>query len=133
MIRLEVEINGNYFHYYSGDGVIFSTPTGSTAYSLSAGGPIVEPTLECIILTPICSHSLVDRSVIISPQSEIEVLARREKVMPSISVDGREEVELPHGGKVLIRKAPRRLKMIKKAGYSFYSLLLEKFEFPEGK
>jgi len=133
MIRLEVEINGKYFHYYSGDGVIFSTPTGSTAYSLSAGGPIVEPTLECIILTPICSHSLVDRSVIISPQSEIGVLARREKVMPSISVDGREEVELPHGGKVLIRRAPRRLKMIKAVGYSFYSLLREKFEFPEGK
>ncbi|MBC7253952.1 MAG: NAD(+)/NADH kinase [Actinobacteria bacterium] len=133
MIRLEVEINGKYYHYYSGDGVIFSTPTGSTAYSLSAGGPIVEPTLECIILTPICSHSLVDRSVIISPQSEIGVLARREKVMPSISVDGREEVELPHGGKVLIRRAPRRLKMIKTVGYSFYSLLREKFEFPEGK
>nr|WP_303646033.1 NAD(+)/NADH kinase [Candidatus Solincola tengchongensis] len=133
MIRLEVEINGEYFHYYAGDGVIFSTPTGSTAYSLSAGGPIVEPTLECIILTPICSHSLVDRSVIISPQSEIEVLARREKVMPSISVDGREEVELPHGGKVLIRKAPRRLKMVKAVGYSFYTLLREKFEFPEGK
>ncbi len=133
MIRLEVWINGKYFHYYSGDGVIFSTPTGSTAYSLSAGGPIVEPTLDCIILTPVCSHSLVDRSVIISPQSEIEVLARREKVMPSISVDGREEVELPHGGKVLIRRASRRLKMIKAEGYSFYSLLREKFEFPEGK
>lgn len=133
MIRLEVEINGVYFHYYSGDGVIFSTPTGSTAYSLSAGGPIVEPTLECIILTPICSHSLVDRSVIISPENEIGVLARREKVMPSISVDGREEVELPYGGRVLIRRAPRRLKMIKAVGYSFYNLLREKFEFPEGK
>ncbi|MGQ9474784.1 MAG: NAD(+)/NADH kinase [Actinomycetota bacterium] len=133
MIRLEVEINGVYFHYYSGDGVIFSTPTGSTAYSLSAGGPIVEPTLECIILTPICSHSLVDRSVIISPENEIGVLARREKVMPSISVDGREEMELPHGGRVLIRRAPRRLKMIKAVGYSFYNLLREKFEFPEGK
>lgn len=133
MIRLEVEINGNYFHYYAGDGVIFSTPTGSTAYSLSAGGPIVEPILECIILTPVCSHSLVDRSVIISPGSEIGVLARREKVMPSISVDGREEVELPQGGRVLIRRAPRRLKIIKAVGYSFYSLLREKFEFPEGK
>lgn len=132
MIRLEVDINGKYFHYYAGDGVIFSTPTGSTAYSLSAGGPIVDPTLECIILTPICSHSLVDRSVIISPESEIEVLARRERVMPSISIDGREEIELTHGGKVLIRRAPRRLKMIKSVGYSFYALLREKFDFPSG-
>ncbi len=133
MIRLEVDINGSYFHFYAGDGVIFSTPTGSTAYSLSAGGPIVDPNLECIILTPICSHSLMDRSVIVSPDSEIEVLARREKVMPSISIDGREEIELTHGGKVLIRRAPRRLKIIKAYGYSFYSLLRDKFDFPEEK
>ena len=130
MIRLEVDINGRYFHYYAGDGVIFSTPTGSTAYSLSAGGPIVDPLLDCMILTPICSHSLMDRSVIISPDSTIEVLVQREKVLPSISLDGREEIELPHGGKVLIRRAERRLKMIKMETYSFYNLLRDKFDFP---
>ncbi len=131
MIRLEVDINGRYFHYYAGDGVIFSTPTGSTAYSLSAGGPIVDPTLDCIILTPICSHSLLDRSVIISPDSEIEVLVERERVMPSLSIDGREEINLAHGGKILVRRAARRLSMIKAVGYSFYSLLREKFDFPD--
>lgn len=131
MIRLEVDINGRYFHYYAGDGVIFSTPTGSTAYSLSAGGPIVDPTLDCIILTPICSHSLLDRSVIISPESEIEVMVQRERVMPSLSIDGREEINLTHGGKVMVRRAARRLRMIKSAGYSFYNLLREKFDFPD--
>lgn len=130
MIRLEVDINGRYFHYYAGDGVIFATPTGSTAYSLSSGGPIVDPQLECIILTPICSHSLMDRSVIISPESYIEVLVQREKVLPSLSLDGREEIELPHGGRVLIRRAERRLKMIKREDYSFYNLLRDKFDFP---
>ncbi|MEW6552980.1 MAG: NAD(+)/NADH kinase [Actinomycetota bacterium] len=130
MVRLEVDIDGSYFHYYAGDGVIFSTPTGSTAYSLSAGGPIVDPGLDCIILTPICSHSLMDRSVIISPHSTIEVLVEREKVLPSLSLDGREEIELPRGGEVLIRKAGRRLKMIKLQGYSFYNLLRDKFDFP---
>jgi NAD+ kinase len=130
MIRLEVDINGRYFHYYSGDGVIFSTPTGSTAYSLSAGGPIVDPALECIILTPICSHSLMDRSVIISPDSEIRVMVERERVLPTVSFDGWGEIELPHGGKVIIRRAERRLKMVKKIGYSFYDLLKDKFEFP---
>ncbi len=132
MIRLEVDINGRYFHYYSGDGVIFSTPTGSTAYSLSAGGPIVDPALECIILTPICSHSLMDRSVIISPQSEIEVMVERERVLPTLSFDGREEIELPRGGKMIIRRAERRMKIIKMTNYSFYNLLRDKFDFPEG-
>ena len=131
MIRLEVDINGRYFYFYSGDGVIFSTPTGSTAYSLSAGGPIVDPSLDCIILTPICSHSLMDRSVIISPESRIEVLVQREKVLPSLSFDGREEIELPRGGKVIVKRAGMRLKMIKPVNYSFYDLLRDKFDFPE--
>jgi NAD+ kinase len=132
MIRLEVDINGRYFHYYAGDGVIFATPTGSTAYSLSSGGPIVDPLLECIILTPICSHSLMDRSVIISPESSIEIVVEREKVLPTLSLDGREEIGLPHGGRVIIRRAERRLKMIKREDYSFYNLLRDKFDFPVG-
>jgi NAD+ kinase len=131
MVRLEVDINGNYFHYYSGDGVIFATPTGSTAYSLSAGGPILDPLLDCIILTPICSHSLMDRSVIITSDSEVQVGVERGKALPSISLDGREEISLPDGGKITIRKAPRNLKMIKALNYSFFSLLREKFDFPE--
>lgn len=131
MIRLEVDINGRYFHFYSGDGVIFSTPTGSTAYSLSAGGPIVEPGLDCIILTPICSHSLMDRSVIISPQSVVQVKVLREKVLPSLSFDGREEIELPYGGDLVIKVGDRRLKMIKMENYSFFNLLRDKFDFPQ--
>lgn len=132
MIRLEVDINGLYFHFYSGDGIIFSTPTGSTAYSLSAGGPIVDPALDCIILTPISSHSLVDRSLIISPESEITVVVQREEVLPTLSFDGREGMDLPRGGSVVVRRAARRLKMFKLPDHSFYSLLRDKFDFPEG-
>ncbi len=130
MVQLEVFINGRFFHAYSGDGVIFSTPTGSTAYSLSAGGPIVEPSLECIILTPICSHSLMDRSVILHPETRLEVRVLREKVMPSLSFDGREEVTLPEGGSFRLGKADRKLRIIKLPDYSFYELLREKFDFP---
>lgn len=130
MMRLEVFINGRFFHAYSGDGVIFSTPTGSTAYSLSAGGPIVEPSLECVILTPICSHSLMDRSVVLDPESELEVRVFREKVMPSLSFDGREEVVLPEGGSFRLGRAKRKLKILKHPDYSFYELLREKFDFP---
>jgi NAD+ kinase len=133
MVRMEVYINGRYFHNYAGDGVIFSTPTGSTAYSLSAGGPIVEPEQECIILTPICSHSLMDRSVILSPRSEIEVRVLGDKSLPSLSLDGREEVDLPGGGEIRIKRAERKLKMIKLPDYSFYDLLREKFDFPQGR
>ncbi len=130
MIRLEVDIDGEYYHYYAGDGIIFSTPTGSTAYSLSSGGPIVDPQLDCIIMTPVCSHSLMDRSVVVSPESVIEVRVESGRVMPSVSLDGREEVALPQGGKIAVRRAARRLKMIKKADYSFFALLREKFDFP---
>lgn len=137
MVHLEVYIDGEFFHSYSGDGVIFSTPTGSTAYSLSAGGPIVEPSLECIILTPICSHSLMDRSVVLHPRSRLEVRVFREKVLPSLSFDGREEVTLPGGGCFRLGMADRKLKIVKLPGYSFYGILREKFDFPsreaEGK
>lgn len=132
MLGVEVRIGGRYFHHYAGDGVIFSTPTGSTAYSLSAGGPIVYPMLDCIILTPICSHSLMDRSVILAPDSIIEVRAERQKVLPTVSLDGREEMGLAHGGSVQVRRAERRLRVIKAADYSFYDLLREKFDFPGG-
>lgn len=132
MIRLEVDIDGVYYHYFSGDGIIFSTPTGSTAYSLSSGGPIVDPLLECIILTPICSHSLMDRSVVVSPDSVVEIRVEAGRVMPSVSLDGREEVALPVGGGITVRRAERRLKMVKRSEYSFFSLLREKFDFPLG-
>ena len=132
MMGLEVEIGGRHFHYFYGDGVIFATPTGSTAYSLSAGGPIVDPTLDCIILTPICSHSLVDRSVILSPESVVEVRVRRKMVLPTLSLDGREEIGIPQGGSLFVRRAERRLRVIKLANYSFYDLLRDKFDFPGG-
>jgi len=130
MVHLEVFVDGRFFHAYSGDGVIFSTPTGSTAYSLSAGGPIVDPSLECIILTPVCSHSLIDRSVVLHPDSRLEVKVFREKVLPSLSFDGREEVTLPEGGCFRLGRAERKLKILKLPDYSFYELLREKFDFP---
>lgn len=131
MVRLEVYINGEYFNFYTGDGLIFSTATGSTAYSLSAGGPILEPNLNCILMTPICSHSLMARSVVLAEQDTVEIKFPPQKVNPSISIDGREELQLEPGQIIELRTSSRALPLVKLPGYSFFGLVRQKFKFPE--
>ncbi len=131
MVRLDVYINGEYFNFYLGDGLIFATATGSTAYSLSAGGPILEPNLNCMLMTPICSHSLMARSVVLAAQDEVEIKCPPGKVNPALSIDGREELQLEPGEAIELRAAPRTLPLVKLPSYSFFGLVRQKFRFPE--
>lgn len=131
MVRLEVYINGEYFNFYLGDGLIFATATGSTAYSLSAGGPIMEPNLNCILMTPVCSHSLMARSVVLAAQDTVQIKFPPQKVNPAISIDGREEMQLEPGQIIELRTAPRALRLVKLPEYSFFGLVRQKFKFPE--
>ncbi len=131
MIRFEVFINDQYFNYYAGDGLIFSTPTGSTAYSLAAGGPVVEPNIGCFILTPICSHSLTARSIVLSQKDVIRVTPADPGHEFSLSIDGIEEVFLEPGSEVRLALS-RHLKLVKLPSYSFFRVIREKFKFPEG-
>ncbi len=131
MVRLEVYINGEYFNFYLGDGLIFATATGSTAYSLSAGGPIMEPNLNCILMTPICSHSLMARSVVLAAQDTVEIKFPPQKVNPALSIDGREELQLEPGQLIELRTSERTLPLVKLPGYSFFGLVRQKFKFPE--
>lgn len=130
MIKLEVYINGEYFNFYSGDGLIFATPTGSTAYSLASGGPIIEPKVDCFILTPICSHSLMARSVILSHRDRVMVRISSPKTIPSLSIDGREEIDIDHDYFIHL-KLSGHLRLVKLSDYSFFRLIREKFKFPE--
>ncbi len=131
MVRLDVYINDEYFNFYLGDGLIFATATGSTAYSLSAGGPIMEPNLNCILMTPVCSHSLMARSVVLAAQDKVEIKFPPQKVNPALSIDGREELQLEPGQVIELRTAPRSLPLVKLPGYSFFGLVRQKFKFPE--
>lgn len=104
MEDISVEHNGRLINNYTADGVIISTPTGSTAYSLSAGGPVVDPQIESVLLTPICTHSLFSRALIFKPDSVFKLFSPTSAEL-GLSCDGEETVSVPSKHYVLVRKA----------------------------
>ncbi len=129
-IRFQIYVNGAYLHSYKADGMIISTPTGSTGYSMSAGGPIVEPTASLFIVTPICSHSLNSRSIILSSDDVIEIVlgGGREGSCEeaSVSFDGGASFAIYTGDRVRITKAKKRMKLMKLSSVSFLETLSKK-------
>lgn len=110
---------------YSGDGIVVASPTGSTAYSMSAGGPLVEPTSENIILTPICAHALVARSCVLSADSVVTVRVARVRSRAIISVDGM-DVEVTEGDVLRVRKSGHQTLLAHVGSKSFYDIVFEK-------
>lgn len=112
---------------YHADGLIAATPTGSTAYSLSAGGPVVDPSIESIIITPICTHSLFSRSIIFKPETKIELsVSNCELCLPLLSCDGESAIEITPESKILVRRAHRNSKIIRIKADSFTDILSSK-------
>ena len=130
VIGLRLYVNGKVIENYEADGVIISTPTGSTGYNLSAGGPIVSPKTDIIIVTPISPHSLASKSIVLSGDDEIviEILkmrkAQREEAI--VSFDGQPGIELAPCDRIRIRKASQTTRMIKLFDVSFYEVLRNK-------
>jgi NAD+ kinase len=130
LVRLAVYIDGAYVTTFSADGVIAATPTGSTAYSFSARGPIVTPSVRCFILTPVAAHMVFDRSFVLDASQEVVVEVVGEET-GLLSADGRESLELPVGARVLIRAADRPARLVRRDDApSFLSLVREKFGLP---
>jgi NAD+ kinase len=130
LITLGALVGGEYVTRFSADGVIVATPTGSTAYSFSARGPIVSPSLRCLLLTPVSPHMVFDRSIVLSPEEGVtlEVLGEEPGLL---SADGRPGLELPVGCAVRIERAPRPTRLVRRDDSpSFYALLREKFSLP---
>ena len=127
MVELDVKLNDEFINSYRADGLIFSTPTGSTAYSLSAGGPVIEPHMKCILLTPICPHSLFSRSVLFSDDSEVKVFPN-DKCTEDIfvTVDGIHSYRMEKYDSVTIRKANFTANFIKLNNKNFYRILNDK-------
>jgi len=112
---------------FSGDGIIVATPTGSTAYSMSAGGPIVEPTSKAIIFTPVCAHQLAARAMVLAPERRVEVcLPKGSRKHLFLSVDGGKAVRLVGGDRVEVQRSARSTKLIQLSKRSFYQLINQK-------
>jgi NAD+ kinase len=130
IIGLKVYVNGNVMDIYEADGVIVSTPTGSTGYNLSAGGPLVSPKTSLMIITPISPHSLTSKSIVLSSQDEIviEVLKMRkaQKDEAIVNFDGQPGIQLSAGDRIVVKKADSVTKMLKLFDVSFYEVLREK-------
>jgi NAD+ kinase len=133
VVRLKVAIAGELLNTYIGDGVIISTPTGSTAYSLAAGGPILTPNLQAILITPICPHSLSARPVVVPDSSAIRIEHVVAKAPVAVSADGRFVHELHADQSIEIRKADFTIKLVRRPSQqaSFYDTLRSKLNWGE--
>lgn len=129
LIELEVVVDGQILTRYRGDGLIVSSPTGSTAYSLAAGGAVVSPTAEVFALTPICPHTLSNRSVIVGLDSVIEVKVISEKRETVLSADGQNECPLRAGDVIKIRRSRHAVRLVRLRGMSFFDTLRRKLNW----
>jgi NAD+ kinase len=130
LITLRAVVDGDELTRFSADGLIVATPTGSTAYSFSAGGPIVSPKSACLLLTPVSPHMVFNRAIVLPPDQAVTL-----QVLPDepglCSADGRPGLGLPVGAQVVVRRADRPLRLVRRDGSpTFFSLLREKFWLP---
>ena len=132
-VRLGVTIGGERLISWAADGVIVATPTGSTAYSFSAGGPVVSPHIDCIVVTPVSPHGLFARSVIVPPDEEVELALEGERDPASLSADGLPAIKLAPGARVRLRAAKDRIRLAKLEPRPFWRLVREKFHLNPGE
>jgi len=127
MVDFSTRVAGQYVNTHSGDGIIAATPTGSTAYALSCGGPIIEPQLDAVALVPICPHTLTDRPIVIPANQDIEIiLLRRDDSRAEVTVDGTHIGTLRPGDTLRIAMAKHRITLLHPPGHDFYGILRSK-------
>ena len=131
MIRLIVRIDGRFVAVYRADGLILSTPTGSTAYNLSAGGPIVHPSLPVVVITPICPHTLSQRPLVVPHDCEIEVTLDTAQEEVYLTLDGQEGGTLAYRDAIRVRPAPDRVRLVQVSRRTFYDALRSKLRWGE--
>ena len=127
ILKMELSLEDQPIEQYHGDGLIFATPTGSTGYSLSAGGPIVYPSIDVCVVSPICQHSLTARPIIFSPHHHLVVKMNNDSAMAVLTVDGQNGVELESGDRIEIHKAQYDSKLIVMKERNFFDVMHGKF------
>ncbi len=131
MIKLDTYVNGNFLNTFNADGLIISTPTGSTGYSLSAGGPIIYPSLHLISLTPICPHTLTNRPIILTEDSIIHVKLRSENEDVFLTMDGQIGKRIEAGDSIEVHKSKKNISLIKSPFRNYFEVLKEKLKWGE--
>jgi len=129
LVRLKSRVNGEPLTEFNADGLIVATPTGSTAYSLSAGGPILAPESGAFVITPICPHVLTNRSIIVDESAFIEIEVTEREYPVFLTVDGREPLPIEAGSTVAIRKSRRVLPLASLPGVSFFGVVRQKLKW----
>lgn len=131
IIDIETKINGENLTTFKSDGLIISTPTGSTAYNLSAGGPIVYPSVNCIIITPICPHTLTNRPIVVPDNVEIKTILKTKKEEVILTLDGQQGFSIEYDDVIVIKKAKEKILLIKSPYRHYFELLREKLKWGE--
>jgi NAD+ kinase len=130
IIEVDARIDGLFVSSFRADGIVVSSPTGSTAYCLAAGGPILYPTLPAFVVTPICPHTLTNRPLVVGDSSEVELKLRDARhVEVYAALDGQETFAFADGDSVLVTGGPRRLRLVKAPGRDFYQVLRSKLKW----
>ena len=129
IIEIEVKLNGLFVNAFRSDGLIVSTPTGSTAYNLSAGGPIIYPSMNAVVLTPICPFTLTNRPIVVPDAAEIELRLKDENEGVVLTFDGQTGYSLTAGDRVLIRKSATTFNLVKPANRNYFDVLRNKLKW----
>jgi len=132
LVRLEVFANGKLVTDYYCDGVIFSTPTGSTAYNLAAGGPIIHPAAGVIAMTPICPHTLSNRTIIFRDDVKLSVYNRSEDSRLLVAMDGQRDLVMSEGSPIEITVSPLTLNLVQRRDYSHFEVMRAKLKWSGG-
>ncbi|SIQ04399.1 NAD+ kinase [Alkalispirochaeta americana] len=133
MIRLTVRLSDQYLGVYRADGVMVATPTGSTAYSAAAGGPILHPEMEAMILNPICPFTLSHRPIVIPPDEVVEIsIAQEQRTEVALTVDGQTLTPLVQGDAVIVRASPKKARIVRSDRRTFYEVLRSKLNWAGG-
>lgn len=122
-------LDGEFISTYKADGLIIATPTGSTAYSLAAGGPIVTPRVDGIVITPIASHTLTNRPLVVSGNSVIEVIVRAEEESVYLTVDGQVGLSLRNDDRIVCRTSPQVVRLVRASGKTWFEVLRSKLKW----
>jgi NAD+ kinase len=129
IVDFDTLLDDSLIAHYKSDGLIFATPTGSTAYSLSAGGPIVHPLIDCVIVTPICPHALTQKPIVVPGDRPLRVALKSEVTDVYLSVDGQPGVLLKVGDRIEVERAATRLLLVQNPDLDYFSILREKLHW----